>query len=398
MGSEFSGVPAYLVKNDGYYGRDGLYAHPDDDRRFAHFSRAALEMLPELGWTPDVVHCNDWHTGLAPAYLQTCFEGTALDRLPTVFTIHNLQYQGNFPRSSLEYTGLPAGLLREPGFLHYGQLSFIKAGILKANAVSTVSKTYAEEIMTEHLGCGLDHELRARAGDLRGIVNGIDAELWNPAGDRLIPASFGPGDIGGKSECKRHLQEELGLPREPDAPLMAAIMRLVEQKGLDVLLPAIPELAKRAQLVIIGTGQKGYESALEALAKSRPNIAVRLAYDEALSHRVYAGSDMFLAPSQFEPCGLTQMIAMRYGSVPLVRKTGGLADTVTDADESKAGGNGFAFTAYASGALLEAAGRALAAFGDKKRWAEIQRLGMEADFSWKRSAAEYRGLYERLAG
>ncbi|MFP5348756.1 MAG: glycogen synthase GlgA, partial [Gammaproteobacteria bacterium] len=343
-----------------------------------------------IDWRPDLVHCHDWQTGLVPALL-----AADANRPATVFTIHNLAYQGVFPATTLTALGLPASLWSIDALEFYGSLSFIKGGIAFADRVNTVSPTYAREIQTPAFGLGLDGLLRARADRMSGILNGIDVNAWNPARDRFITKPYSAKSYRDKAPNKSALQTEMGLPRAT-VPLFGLVGRLVEQKGIDLVLDAWPTLADTpSQLVVLGTGERTYEAALTQLAARFPDrVAVKIGYDEALAHRIEAGADVFLMPSRFEPCGLNQMYSLRYGTVPIVRRVGGLADTVVDVAASKQA-TGFVFDAPTADGLRQTVQRALALYHDAPAWQRLALNGMRQDFSWDRSADEYVALYRR---
>ncbi len=392
-------VPVLMVDHHRYFAnRDKLYMYDDDGRRFAFFCRAVVETARFLNLRPDVIHCNDWHTGLVPVYLKTVYgKDPKLAGTRTLFTIHNQQYQGIFDREVFDYTGLPEETFTMEGLEFFGNLNFLKAGIVYADHVNTVSKTYAKEIQTPEFGHGLDGLLRRLSHKVSGVVNGIDVEEWDPVHDPRIPHPYAPGDLRGKGLDKRELQREAGLKPTERVPLLGFISRLVDQKGLDILMPALPRILEEAQVVILGTGDPKYHEGLTALAHRARGFGLYLKYDEDLAHRIYAGSDMFLMPSKFEPCGLGQLISMRYGTVPVVRRTGGLADTVMDYDEQPDVGTGFVFDEYTSAALSGAVRRAVRAFHDDRRWAKVVHNAFGQDFSWRASAEKYSQLYGRLA-
>ncbi len=390
-------VPVYLVDAPEWFDRPKVYEYADDGKRFAFFARAILDILPAAGWWPDVLHLNDWHTALAAAFLRTTHASDARYRqLRTVFTIHNLQHQGLFGRELFEWAGLPPETWNPEGVEFYGQLNFLKAGIVYADRVNTVSPTYAREIQTPEYGFGLEGLLGSRAAKLSGILNGIDYDVWNPAKDPLIPQTYTKSTALKKAKSKEALQQESGLAVDPEAPLIGLVGRATDQKGFDILMPAIPDvLSTGAQVVILATGEKRYEDALAAAAQGRSDLVAYMKYDEALAHRIYAGADFFLMPSRFEPCGLGQMISLRYGTIPVARATGGLADTVRDATERPKDGNGFVFTEFASDALLDAAKRAVGFYRKGRGWKSLLQRAMSADHSWKTSAKEYESLYNR---
>ncbi len=399
-----SGVKVFFVDHPEYFGRDELYGtplgdYPDNDRRFVFFQRAALESLKKLGIQPDVIHCHDWQTGLIPLYLKKLYSGDSVfAKTKTVFTIHNLSYQGNFPPDSLPVTGLTWEEFRLERLEFYGKVSFLKAALVYSDELTTVSPRYAEEIQTKEFGCGMEGVLRARRDDLAGIVNGIDPEEWNPESDRDLAAHFSAKKTEGKEACKAALQKENQLKVDPKIPLLGMITRLADQKGLDILAPAVETIMKKGlQFVLLGTGEERYHQMFRELGKKYSSqLGVHILFDAKLAKRIYAGSDIFLMPSQFEPCGLGQMISLRFGTIPLVRETGGLADTIQDFNPKTGEGNGFVFKEYKTQAFLEALDRAVKVYGDPKLWSKLVKNGMKCDFSWRSSAKHYLELYERV--
>lgn len=371
---------------------------PDSAQRFALLCRAAVELAQGragLDWLPDIVHGNDWQTGLAPALLSL-----ESQRPATVFTVHNLAYQGLFPHEAFQGLGLPESLWSLAGLEFHGQLSFMKGGLVYADRITTVSPNYAREIQTAEFGCGLEGLLSHRKERLSGIVNGIDEEYWNPAADQHLAHVYDAGHLDGKAANKRVMQTRFGLPAEADTPLLCFIGRLVQQKGVDLVLRAMePLLHSPLQLAFLGSGDPVYEQALLYWARRQPRrIGVMLGYDEALAHQMEAGADIFLMPSRFEPCGLNQMYSQRYGTVPIVRAVGGLADTVVDVTpEALAAGqaSGFTFAEASAQGLLEAIQRGLVLYRDKSAWTAVQRVGMTRDFSWRVSANRYLDLYRQ---
>ncbi|MFO0751975.1 MAG: glycogen/starch synthase [Thermodesulfovibrionales bacterium] len=392
----------FFVGSDEYFDRDELYGtsrgdYPDNDQRFAFFCRSVLEICVRFDLSPDVLHCNDWQTGLIPLYLKTLYrDAPALRGALSVLTIHNLGYQGLFPPQTMIVTGLPHDLFSPDGVEFYGRVNFLKAGIVGADLITTVSETYAQEILQEEAGFGLDGILRKRRDSIVGIVNGIDYREWDPAADRQLPQTFSREDPAGKQACKTALLRRCALQGDERTPLLCFIGRLSTQKGVDILAEAIPEMILRgAVLVVIGRGDALYLAMMDSLAARFPrSFSFCSSFDEPLAHLAYAGSDLFLMPSQYEPCGLGQMISMRYGSLPVARKTGGLSDTVED------GTTGFLFTDSSASALVHAVQRALAAYADGKAWKRMVRNAMGRDFSWEKSAKAYLALYrrERKAG
>lgn len=402
-----SGVPAYLVDAPGRYDRPGNpyttpegFDWPDNPERFALLGRAAvLVALDEagLGWRPDVVHCNDWQSGLAPALLSR-----EAERPRTVFTIHNLAYQGVFGWETFRRLELPMEMWATDGLEFYGGFSFIKGGIAYADAVTTVSPTYAREICNPALGYRLDGLLRSRADHLFGILNGVDYQQWDPQHDLHIPANFTAERPAGKARNKAQLQREMGLDERPEVPLLVHVGRLVEQKGIDLILGAIVQLlpAQDFQLAVLGSGEAALEQALDEAAAHHPRqVAVRIGYDEGLAHRLEAGGDMFVMPSRFEPCGLNQIYSLRYGTVPIVHRVGGLADSVVDAIDHTLRARtatGFVFDYPTVFDLNQAIRRALALYADRPAWRRLMRTGMDQDFSWTASARQYAALYRSL--
>ncbi|MGA2270066.1 MAG: glycogen synthase GlgA [Bryobacteraceae bacterium] len=389
--------PFYLVDCPALFDRQGLYGesgvdYPDNHVRFAVLARAALAVARFLFRT-EVLHCHDWQAGLVPAYLRSTFasDPTFLG-IKTLFTIHNLGYQGLFPKTALAQAGLDASVHGPDGMEFFGRISYLKGGIRFADALNTVSPTYAREIQTPEYGFGLDGALRARADVLTGVLNGADYREWNPETDPLIAARYSADDLGGKQVCKEQLLEEFGLP--PDAmkgPLIGMVSRFTLQKGADILAEVAAEIAEEGMcLVALGTGEPEYEEFFLKMASDHPGrMAVRISFDNALAHRIEAGADMFLMPSRYEPCGLNQMYSLRYGTVPVVRATGGLDDTIEE-------GTGFKFTEYSGKALLDAVRAAAQAFADQDVWRGMMRRGMAQDFSWGASAARYSALYRQL--
>lgn len=402
-----SSVPVYLVDaprcfdrpGNPYTGPDGR-DWPDNAQRFARFGRAVVELAQDragLGWRADVVHCNDWQTGLVPALLSL-----ESPRPRTIFTVHNLAYQGLFDWTTFQDLDLPYAWWSLHALEFHGSVSFIKGGLVFADWLTTVSPTYAREIRTAEYGCGLEGLLSHRAGRLSGILNGADYSHWDPNSDPLLETHFNRRSLKGKGANKQALQQHFGLPINPRLPLFAHIGRLVAQKGVDLLLDVLPELMQRPlQLVILGSGQADLEAALRTAQSRYPDrLGIRIGYDEALAHRIEAGADAFLMPSRFEPCGLNQIYSLRYGTLPIVRRTGGLADTVVDArpatlDDGSA--TGFVFEDARPQALLATIDRALNLFAQPTLWTRTVKTAMAQDFSWTRSARQYLTLYEKAA-
>lgn len=399
-----SALTVWLVDAPGYFDRPGnpylnSNGEPweDNAERFAVFCRIVTRLALDqagLNWRPDIVHCNDWQTGLVPALLSL-----AAQRPATVFTIHNLAYQGLFPADTLHKLGLPASWWDHHTLEFHDQLSFIKGGLVFADRINTVSASYAQEIQTPEFGNGLDGLLRHRSAVLSGILNGIDTQEWNTASDPLLAHHYDSTDLSGKQANKRALQADMGLPQKAGTPLIGLISRLVTQKGIDIILEALPSLVKLPlQFVVLGSGDRSMEAALLTLAKQHPNkFAVTIGYDETLAHRIEAGADMYLMPSRFEPCGLNQLYSLHYGTVPIVRDVGGLADTVVDTSArtlARGTANGFVVDSDDSLALVKTVKRALRRFRDKVQWRQLQITGMQQDFSWQQSAREYLILYQ----
>jgi len=395
-------VTVYFVNKDIYYDRPELYGtaksdYPDNAERFIFFSRAILELCRVMNFRPDVVHCNDWQTGLVPLYLKKFYSGAgALNAVKTVLTVHNLGYQGQFRHEDMRLTGLDQDVFTPGGIEFFGKINFLKAGLVYSDIITTVSRTYSREIQTPEYGHGLEGVLRKRAGDLYGIVNGINYKAYDPACDHAIPGTFTVSRLGGKAECKKALQKIVGLPVS-DGPLIGMVTRLADQKGLDILVEALPEIMSLGvQLVILGTGDEKYNKILtEAASLFRSRMHVLLQYNDKLAGSIYAGCDIFLMPSRYEPCGLGQMIALRYGTVPVVRKTGGLSDTVTAYNPKTGRGTGFLFKEYSAPALIDCLRRARKLFRDRKRWKRLVQNGMKQDFSWENSAKEYVKIYRK---
>ncbi len=391
-------VTYYLIDNEYYFKRQSLYGSYDDGERFAFFGRAILDLMSCLDFFPDVLHCNDWQTAAAVLYLRTMYSGSERYRaVRTVFTIHNIEYQGVFGTEILgDVFGLSPNVR---GVVEYdGDINLTKGAIVCADAVTTVSPKYAQEICAEFYSHGLYHVLRLYHDKLSGIINGIDTDLYDPDTDPVIAKNYNWRAYSGKRDCKAALQGELGLPVAADVPMMAMITRLVKHKGLDLVRRVIEEyLYDNVQFVLLGTGDSEYEDYFAYLARKYPDkVKTLLQFNKDLSRRIYAGADMFLMPSQSEPCGLSQMIASRYGTVPIVRETGGLYDTIKPYNEYTNEGNGFTFTNYNAHDMLYTMRYATSIYRDKKRWVSLMRRAMRCDFSWARSAAEYMALYEKI--
>ncbi|GAB5520661.1 MAG: glycogen synthase GlgA [Rhodothermales bacterium] len=395
-----SDAEVYLIDCPHYFHRGAVYTNDhDEDERFILFQRAVFSIIQRYNWSPDILHCNDWQTGLMPVYLRETYQWDDLfKRTASVMTIHNIGYQGRFTPGTLHNTGLSNDLFYLGGPLEFeGSLSFLKAGLAYADLITTVSPTYAQEIQTSKYGAGLDGILRARAHDLHGVLNGIDPTDWNPASDAHIPQTYDLEQLDQKEANKRALLKHAGLPYAPNVPVLGIVTRFASQKGLDLLKPILSDLLHhhRFQLVVLGSGEDDTENFFRwATHTYGDRVWAHIGYDIGLSHLIEAGSDMFLMPSHYEPCGLNQMYSLAYGTVPIVRKTGGLADTVHDFHETNGNGNGFSFydaTPYALKTTIE---RALALYHDKPTWRAIQHRGMSTDFSWGASADAYSRLYD----
>jgi starch synthase len=394
---------ALLIRKDSYYDRENLYGSPSGDyednaERFVFFCRAVLEAARVL--KPDLIHCHDWQSALVPIYLKTLYRSDPLlARVPSVFTIHNIAYQGLFWHYDLPLTNLGWELFTPQALEFYGKLNFLKGGIVFADAVTTVSRKYMEEIQSAEFGAGLEGVLRDRHHDLHGILNGVDYDDWSPAKDPFIRAKYDPQRLSGKKACKADLQKEFGLPVDDQTPVIGIISRLTEQKGFDLITAVMDDLMKESvQLIILGTGDEKYHLLLDSIAKKNPRqIGLKIAFDNALAHKIEAGADLFLMPSRFEPCGLNQIYSLKYGTVPIVRAVGGLDDTIEDYHSKTQGGNGFKFKDYSPSGLFEAIRRALRVYRDRSAWEKLMLRGMIADFSWDRSARAYLELYQDLA-
>ncbi len=399
-------VPLYCIEQDEYFARPGLYGgengdYPDNAARFTFFCRAALALAARLDWFPHVFHCHDWQTALIPAYVRF-LPGldSRLSAAATVYTVHNLAYQGVFPVWAFPLTGLPPLLFQPAGVEFLGFVSFMKAGLLYADALITVSPSYAEEICTPEFGFSLDGVLRTRRDALVGILNGADYAVWNPEHDPFLAARYSAVDLSGKALCKTALLRTFNLPEDQDTPLIGMISRLVDQKGIDLVAAALDRLLTlNLRLVILGSGYAPYEEFLTALGRTYPQkIGVRLGFDDALAHQIEAGSDCFLMPSRYEPCGLNQMYSLRYGTIPIVRATGGLRDTVVPFNPATGQGTGFVFQQASGDALLAAVSEALGVFADRASWRRLLQNAMVQDFSWGQSATRYVEIYRRALG
>ncbi|MBR6548927.1 MAG: glycogen synthase GlgA [Clostridia bacterium] len=394
--TKVGGVTYYLLDNQYYFKRAGLYGYYDDAERFAFFARAALEILPVIDYIPDIIHCNDWQTALLPVYHSLIYaHKPGYENIKTLLTIHNIQYQGKYGYDVLEDVfGIPS---YAHSLLDYdGCANILKGGIESANAVNTVSPTYAKEIMDPWFSYGLDGILKERAWKLSGIINGIDTEVYNPATDSMIEANYSADDMAGKAVNKAALQKAMGLPQNPDVPLIGIVTRLVSQKGLDLVQYAMEHLLEQdVQFVILGSGDWAYENYFTQMAEKYPEkLGLKIGFIPTLAHQIYAGADLFLMPSKFEPCGLAQLVALRYGTLPIVRETGGLKDTIVDCGDPN--GYGFTFQTYNGDDMADAVQRALSLYADKSAWNAAVSRAMAQDNSWNASAGEYIKLYKSI--
>jgi starch synthase len=389
-------IKIYFIEQDLYFNRDGLYGdktgdYKDNLDRFSYYCKMALELLKEIHFVPDILHCHDWQSALIPVYLKALYaKDSFYKNTKTILTIHNLGYQGLFPKEEFPKLGLDAGFFNMDMLEFHGKVNILKGGIVCVDYISTVSPTYAKEIQSDELGFGLEGVLHTQSGRLSGILNGLDYSIWNPETDAHIVSTYSVSDLGGKQKNKEELQKVFNLPVRPEVPLFGIVSRLAEQKGFDLLALGMEEICKMGvQLAILGTGELKYHRLLAAFAKKYPDsLSLQLKFSEELAHKIYAGSDAFLMPSRYEPCGLGQLISLRYGSVPVVFKTGGLADTVTH-------DHGFVFTHYKKEDLLKTLKEAVGAFADKNKWDRLVKNAMECNFSWEASAKEYIHLYEK---
>jgi len=396
------GVRYFFLDDPFYFDRDGIYGdrnreYPDNAERFTEFSRAAIELAKQI-WMPDLIHCHDWQTAMVPVLLRSSYGDDPVVRdLPLVFTVHNIGYHGIFPKETLERAGIPAGVFHPGGIEFFGNVNFLKGGLIYSDYLTTVSRKYAQEIQTPEFGFGLEGVIRTRSDRLVGILNGVDYSAWSPDRDTLIPMRYSAKNLDGKHVCKQALQDELKLLKDnPSRPVLGIVSRLVDQKGFDLIALIAHELLQEdVLLAVLGAGDRRYEELFRALAGDFPGrVGAVIGYDNKLAHLVEAGSDIFLMPSRYEPCGLNQIYSLRYGTVPVVRATGGLDDTIEAFDLEHGTGTGFKFMEYSGGALLHAIRQALHHHSDEGVWKRIQLNGMAKDFSWNTSASEYAKLYE----
>ena len=401
------GVTFYFIDNQEYFYRDGFYGYGDDAERFSFFARAVLEIPQQEDFWPDVIHANDWHAALTNVYLRLHFMGDErYGKIKTIFTIHNLKYQGVFSKDVMEdVLGIDWKYFNNGDFEYYDAVNFMKAAIVYSDNVTTVSRTYAEEIQYDYFGEGLDGLLRNRAADLHGIVNGLDFDLYNPETDKYLTEPFTKFNVKNamerKIDNKAALQRQLNLPVERQTPLVAMVSRLVEPKGLDLVIRVLDELLEHEdmQFVLLGVGDKVYEDWFKELAWRHPTkVSTNIYFSDEMAQRIYAASSIFLMPSAYEPCGIGQLISMRYGSIPVARATGGLKDTVVPYNKATQKGNGFRFSNYNAHEMMSTIKKALTLFRDFNSWKILIQNAMQSDYSWARSAKEYKALYERLIG
>jgi len=394
-------IEVFFIENDEYFLRDSIYVgedghdYPDSLERFSYYSKEVLKVLKKVNFCPDIIHSNDWQTALVNVYLKTlCKDDTFFKNTKCILTIHNLAYQGLLEKEKFPLLGISDKFFDKEYFEFYGKVNLLKGGIVFSDIVTTVSPTYAKQIQTSEFGCGLEGILRGKGKNLIGILNAIDYTIWNPAVDDLIYKKYSPDTIGDKVINKTNLQRELGLKEDKDALFMGMVSRLAEQKGIDILSEAIDEIASKCQLVILGVGEPRYHKILKKkAAKFKDSFSLALKFDEALAHKIYAGVDVFLLPSRFEPCGLSQMISYKYATLPLANHTGGLADTVVDVSD---GGGGFTFNNYDSSDLLSAVEEAQEVFKDKSKWQAVLEKVTKFNFSWEVAAARYIEVYKEL--
>src|SRR5271167_756546 len=401
-GTVISGVRYFFVDDPEYFDRDGIYGttagdFPDNAERYSEFCRAAIEIVKHV-WPADVIHCHNWQTALVPVLLRTTYGDDPLVKdIPVVFTIHNMGYHGLFKTDVLEHAGIPLAVYHPAGMEFYGNVNFLKGGLIYSDYLTTVSRRYALEIQTPEYGYGLDGVVRSRADRMVGILNGVDYSTWSPDKDKLIPMKYSAKDMSGKQVCKQALLELFGIAPEHSArPLIGIVSRFADQKGFDLIAEKALELMKEeVSLVVLGSGERKYEELFQAMANTFPGRAgVKIAYDNEIAHKIEAGADMFLMPSRYEPCGLNQIYSLKYGTVPIVRATGGLDDTVEPFDLEHGTGTGFKFAEYSGAAMMYAIRQALHHFIDERIWKRIQLNGMAKDFSWNGPAREYAKLYE----
>lgn len=395
------GVEFYFIEKDKYFDREFLYGtakgdYLDNAARFSFFAQAVLRSVVDLDLNPDIIHCNDWQTALVPFHLRHRLQDFgSINNARVLFTVHNMAYQGVFSKEIMPQIDIGYEFFTPETLEFYGKLNFMKAGIIYSDAISTVSKGYAREILTKEYGCGLDGLLGVRKDDLYGIINGADYSDWNPATDKFIKVNYGNEGLEGKTKCKKDLMLHMKIRADMDVPLLGVVSRLAGQKGIDIIVDSVPEIIKLGcSLVILGQGDEKYHKLLVELSKRYPkNIAIKIAFNNPLAHKIEAGCDMYLMPSRYEPCGLNQIYSLKYGTIPVVRATGGLDDTITDYSLDEANGNGFKFIRAEAGDFLNALKKAVCVYRDRKRWKRLMLRAMEYDFSWENSAREYIKVY-----
>jgi starch synthase len=389
-------IKVYFVEKEAYFNRDGLYGdksgdYKDNLDRFSYYCKRALTLLPEINFRPHIIHCHDWQSALIPVYLKNLYQKDAFFKdTKTVFTIHNIGYQGLFPKEEYPKLGLDSSVFTMDTLEYYSKINVLKGGLVFSDVINTVSPTYSKEIQTKEFGCGLEGVLQKRRGSVFGILNGLDYVIWNPEADSYIVKRYSVKTLDDKNKDKADLQKVCKLPVAPQIPLFGIVSRLAEQKGFDILAEAIREICKMdLQLVILGTGDLKYHVLLEEIVKKYPKaISLHLKFDDVLAHKIYAGSDIFLMPSKYEPCGLGQLISLSYGTIPLVFKTGGLADTITK-------DNGFVFDKYSKTDLLTTIEKAISVFHSTEKWSKLKKKAMQFNFSWEESGKKYIQLYEK---
>jgi len=396
-------IPIYFLQREEFFDRRGLYGTSEGDYfdnpdRFIFFSRGVLELSQTIGFQPDIIHCHDWQTSLILVYLKSLYKNIpSLRQTRSVFTIHNLAYQGVFPKEMMAVSELPLELFSMKGLEYYGKMNFLKGGIVFSDVITTVSQKYAQEIQTPEYGYGIDGVLRERSADIYGILNGVDYTSWNPKTDPHITSNYDVKDLSGKKRCREELITVYKLKGSDEFPIIGMISRLADQKGFDILAEALDNLLKLdLYLVILGTGDAKYEEQLVALEKKhRGRLGVKIAFDNVLAHKIEAGSDMFLMPSKYEPCGLNQMYSLKYGTIPIVRATGGLDDTIREFNPESVKGNGFKFSAYSPSDLVKTVKRAMYIYKNKLLWTKLVANAMKEDFSWHKSAKKYEQIYRK---
>jgi len=394
----------YFIKRDEFFDRSMLYGTAEGDYfdnadRFIFFSKAIFYLSKVIDFQPVIIHCNEWQTALLPVYLKTLYKDDPFFRPSrTIFTIHNLAYQGIFPKEYMTLSGLPQELFSMKGLEYYGQMSFMKGGILFSDIVTTVSERYAQEIKTPEYGYGLDGVLRDRSDDLYGVLNGVDYTEWSPETDPHIAARYNSRDLSGKKKCKEDLRKVMKLKGSEASPIIGMTTRLAQQKGCDILAEAMDELLEMdLYLVLLGQGEEKYERQIADLGKKyKGRFGVKIGFDNVLAHKIEAGSDMFMMPSRYEPCGLNQMYSLKYGTIPIVRATGGLDDTIQEFNPETEKGNGFKFVEYSAAALVEEVKKALSVYKNKRLWLKLVKKAMKEDFSWRKSAIKYAEIYDRV--